>query len=40
METDKFTFVLAAATPEVNAQVVRNAAKKYPGKQCVGPGPV
>ena len=28
METDKFTFVLAAATPEVNAQVVRECRKK------------
>ncbi len=28
METDKFTFVLAAATPEINAQVVRECRKK------------
>ena len=28
METDKFTFVLAAATPDINAQVVRECRKK------------
>ena len=30
METDKFTFVLAAATPEINAQVVRECRKNIP----------
>lgn len=41
METDKFTFVLAAATPEINAQGRPGMPqKKYPGQQCVGPGPV
>ena len=30
METDKFTFVPAAATPEINAQVVRECRKNIP----------